>query len=308
LDLYKAGLAVNSRYSSFHDAIGIALLDLATDAWDRGADPDPLLDQAQAAFEQAIAVAPDQGNGDGNVGALHARRAWFQRARGEDPSANVRAAVESLDQAIERIPDNSEFWADLGMAHSILAGYDLEQGRDPRPSLAQASRAIRNALDKNPQHAQSQLYLGQTRATLARFRARQGQGRGEDFEQAAHAFQKAIDLEPENHEYQVAFGHFCRVWAVFQRDTGRDPGPSLARGLELVNQVLAARPTWPDARILRASLFLVEAQSSVTAAERRELAASAAREFSGALAINPGLDKAWRSQAALAQQIAAAPR
>jgi serine/threonine-protein kinase len=308
LDVYNAGLVVNPRYQHFHNGIGIVLLAQASDAWDRGAAPEPILDQAQTAFEQAIAVAPDQGYGYGNVGVIHAQRAWFQRARGQDPGASVRAAVKSLILATERIPDYSGFWADLGKVHAILAEYDLEQGRDPRPSLAQAATAIHIALDKNPKDAQSQLYLGELRATWARLHARQGQGRAADFELAAQAFQKAIDLEPENQGYQVAFGHFYRRWAVFQRSTRHGPSPSLARGLELVNQVLAARPNWPDARILRASLLVLQAQGSVLAAERREQAASAARDFSSALAINPGLDKAWRAQAALAQQIAAAPR
>jgi serine/threonine-protein kinase len=216
--------------------------------------------------------------------------------------------VASLHQAIARIPDNSGFWADLGKAHAILADYDLEQGRDPRPSLAQASSAIRSSLDKNPKDAQAQRYLGETRATWARLRARQGQGRAEDFALAAEAFQKAIDLEPENQDYQIACGHFYREWAAFQRTMGYGSGPALAHGLDLVNHVLAARPDWPDARILRASLLVLQAQSSEVFAERRAQAASAAQEFSTALARNPGVDKAWRTQAALAQRIAAAPR
>jgi serine/threonine-protein kinase len=239
---------------------------------------------------------------------VHAQRAWFQRARGQDPSANVRAAVESLKRALERNPRHPTFWADLGMAYSILAAYELEHDRDPQPSLAQASAAIDNALDNNPQDPQSQLYLGETRGILARFRARQGLGKAEDFEQAAQAFQKAIELAPENQEYPIAFGHFCRGWAIFQRDTEHGTGGPLARGLELVNQVLATHPTWPDARILRASLLLLQAQSSGSDAERREQAKRASEDFSKALAINPVLDKAWRSQAALAQQLASAPR
>jgi len=216
--------------------------------------------------------------------------------------------VESLKRAIELSPDNSTFWANLCMAHTILAGYNLEHGRDPQPSLVQATEAIRKAIDNNPKDATAQRYLGETNGTWARFRARQRQGKAEDFEQAAQAFEQAIDLAPEDQEYRVAFGHFCRDRAAFQRDPGNPPGSSLARGLELVNQVLATRPTWPEAWILRASLRLLQAQSSGPAAQRREQAASAAADFSRALAIHPTLDKAWRSQAALAQQLAAGPR
>jgi len=305
LDMYKAGLAINPEIPQLHNGIGSVLMGQAKAAWDRGTMPEPLLDQAQTAFEQAIAAAPDQGWGYNNVGSVLAQRAWFQRARGEDPSANVRAAVDALSRAFERTSDPS-FWTNLGMAHSLLATYDLEHERDPQPSLAQASSAIRNALEKNPKDARSQFYLGETRGTLARFRAQQGHGSAEDFEQSAQAFQQAIDLEPENQDYQIAFGHFCRAWAMFQRDTGIDAGPSLKRGIDLANHVLAIRPAWSDARTLRASLLLLQAQLSASAAERHERSAKAAEDFTQALAINPALDKAWSSQAALAQRLASA--
>jgi eukaryotic-like serine/threonine-protein kinase len=308
LEMYKAGLAVNPKVADLHNDIGIVLMDQAKEAWDRGADPDPVLDQAQAAFEQAIAVAPEEGYGYDNVGEVHAQRAWLQRARGQDPSAHVGAAVKSLQLALGRNPRHPTFWADLGMAYAILAAYELEHDRDPQPSLAQASAAIDGALDRNPQDPQSQLYRGETRGILARLRAKQGLGKPEDFEQAAQAFQKAIELAPENQEYPIAFGQFCRGWAIVQRDTAHGPGGPLARGLELVDQVLATHPTWPDARILRASLLLLQAQRAGSDAERREHATRASADFSQALAINPVLDKAWRSQAALAQQLASAPR
>jgi eukaryotic-like serine/threonine-protein kinase len=308
LDVYKEGLTINPKLPDLHTGIGAILMEQAKEAWDRGVRPDPLLDQARAAFEQTIAAAPEKGFGYANVGEVFALQAQFQRSRGEDPSAAALAAVDVLKRAIERIPDHPTFWADLGMAHSILAAYELEQGRDPQPSLVQASSAIRNALEKNPEDAQSQFYLGETRGTRARFRALQRQGRSEDFEEAAQAFQKAIDLSPEKQEYQIAFGHFCRAWASFQGETGKDPDASLKRGIELANQVLGRRPTWPDARVLRASLLLLLAQRSTRAEERRDQGARAAEDFAKALAVNPVLEKVWRSQVAFAQQIAAGPR
>jgi serine/threonine-protein kinase len=215
-----------------------------------------------------------------------------------------------LNRGIERIPNQTAFWADLGMAHAVLAAYDLEHGRDPQPSLEQASKAIRTAQEETPNDVQSQLYLGETRGIAARFRARQGRGNAGDFAEAAQALQKAIDLEPDNQDARIALGHFCRAWAAFQRDTGDDTGSlaSLTRGLALANQVLTQRSAWPYALVLRASLLLAQAQSSPSAAERRTLAASAGQDFTRALALHPALRKVWGSQAALAQQIAAASR
>jgi predicted Ser/Thr protein kinase len=307
LAAYRGGLVINARIPHLHNGIGAVLMDQAKVAWEAGADPEPLLDQARAAFEQAISVAPEQGFGYDNVGEVLIQRAWVQRARGEDPSASVAAAADMLNWAIERIPDHPTFWADLGMAHAIRAAYDLEHGRDPEPSLARATSAIRTALEKNPRDTQAQLYLGETRGILARFRARQGHGADAEFEQAAQAFQRAIDLAPENQDVQIGFGQFCRAWAGFRRDAAGDPGPPLERGLALADQLLARRPSWPDALVLRGSLLVLAAQVSAGAAGRRKQAASAEQDFSRALTINPALDQAWRGQAALAQQIAAAP-
>ncbi|HWU89888.1 MAG TPA: hypothetical protein VN253_21650, partial [Kofleriaceae bacterium] len=307
VDRYRSGLAISPRLPHLHNGLGNVLIDQAAEAWDRGADPDPLLDQARAAFEQAIAAAPEQGFGHANVGEVLTRRARFQRARGEDPSANLRAAVDALKRALERIPDQPTFWANLGTAHALKAAYELEQGRDPEPSLARAAAAIRTALEKNPKEAQAQLYLAETRGLRARWRARRGGDGDEDFEAAARAFQAAIDQAPEQAEYQLALGHFDRAWAAARRATGRSPAPPLERGLALADRLLATRPTWPDARLLRADLLLEQAQASARADERRALGAKAAEDLAAALAGQPALAGPWRSQAALARRLAAAP-
>ncbi len=308
LDAYKAGLVINPKLPHLHNGIGTILMDQAQDAWDRGTDPEPLLDQARVAFEQAIAVAPDQGHGYSNLGEMLSLRASFQRALDEDPSASVRAAVAALKQAIARIPDHPAFWTNLGRAHAILAAYEFDRGRDPQASLMEASSAIRTALAKNPKYALAQRYLGETRGLLARLRARHGQGRAADFEEALQAFQEAIELAPEDQDDQIALGQFYRAWATVQRELGQDPGSSLQRGIEVANQVLAIHPASPDARILRASLFVLQAQGAANTTERRAWGMKAADDFAKALAANPGLEKVWRRQAALAHQLAAALR
>ncbi len=191
------------------------------------------------------------------------------------------------------------------MVHAILATFELEQGRDPTPSLAQATVALESALERNPKSAQAYWYLGETRATRARFKARSKRASVEDFESAAQAFQRAIDLEPENQDQQIAFGHFCRAWASWQQETGRDPGPSLKRGLALASAALVVRPEWPDARILRASLLLVQIEAATRPEERREASRQALEDFTRALAANSNLERVWRSQATRAQQLVA---
>jgi serine/threonine-protein kinase len=306
---YREGVAINPKVPHLHNATGTALLEEATSAWDRGADPLPLVDEARAAYEQAIAVAPAQANGYSNAGYALLERARFETARGDDPSASVGAAVAVLKQALARAPDFGSAWVNLGGAYALAAEHDLEEGRDPGPSLAEAGAAIDKALAHNPKDGEAWLYRGSARATEARFHARKkGGGRAEAFDDAAAAYQKAIDLSPEELSHALAFGHFCEAWASWRREAGLDPGPALGRGLDLAKRALAARPAWPDALVLQASLSLLQAETAGRAEEARDRAAQAVTGFSAALGANANLERRWRGRAAEAQQLAAAPR
>jgi serine/threonine-protein kinase len=308
LALDREGIAINPGLPHLHNGAGTILLEQARETWDRGGDPGPLLDQARAAFEQAIVVAPQQGFGYHNVGEVLAQRAAYRRARGEDPGPAVRAAVPAIERAIERLPEHAPPRANLGMVRAIQAGFELSEGRDPRPGLALAEAALASALQRNPSDAQAHRYLGEVRAIEARYRARQGQGRAEDFDAAARAFQQAMEADPDDPEPRLAWGHLCLAWGAWLQETGRDPAPARRRGLELATALVSARPAWAEARLLRASLLLAQASAGARREERREGGERALADFTAALAANPNLERAWRSQAALAGQVVAASR
>jgi serine/threonine-protein kinase len=305
LAAYRTGLAINPKLPQLYNGLGLALLTQATMAWDRGADPEPALAQAQAAFEQAIAVAPDQGFGFGNLGAARIRRAELQRAQGQDPRAELRAAAVALRIALDRIPDQPQFWAKLGHADAILAARDLATGIDPQPSLDRAAAVLDRALRKNPRSAEALCARGEARATRAERNARRGHGKAGEFTAAAEAFEQAIALAPIDLTYQVALARFCELWARFPRYE-RDPGAALRRGHALVDRVLAARPGWPDALIIRALLLLRQAEDANGDA-RRAYATEAANSFDVALTANPALARVWGPRAVRARQLAAAP-
>jgi serine/threonine-protein kinase len=303
---YREGLTINPRLPHLQNGIGVVLLAQAREAWDRGGDPAALLDQARAAFEQAILAAPEQGVSHHNLTEVLVERARYQRARGEDPSATVREAIPLLRETVALIPDLAAPWANLGTVHALLADFERESGRDPRPSLGEATAALAEALRHNPNDAQSHRALGEARATRASYLDSLKQARPEDFESAAEELQKAVDLAPDNQDARLAFGHFCRVRASWEAASGRDPRPQSQRGLALANQVLEARPAWAEARVLRGSLLLGQAQASREPEERRALGARAAEDFKSAFATNANLEHVWRSRAMLGERLAAA--
>ena len=307
VDRYREGLVLSPGMPHLHNGIGEALVAQAHEAWDHGGDPAALLDQGRSAFQQAIVVAPEQGASHHNLADVLVQRALFQRARGEDPSATVREAIPLIRKAIAMIPDQPTPWGNLGIMYVVLADFERESARDPQPSLALATSAFAEALQRNPSDVPSHRYLGETRVTRARYLDARKQAKPEDFEGAAAEFQKALDLAPDDQDAQIAFGHFCRVWASWQAASGRDPLPALQRGLSLVDQVLAARPAWADARVLRASLLLVQASIARDPEARRPPGARAAEDFKAALAANPNLAPVWKSQGAMAERLATTP-
>jgi tetratricopeptide (TPR) repeat protein len=287
VELFERGIGINARVAPLHNGLGIALAELGREAWERGEDPLPLLGRAQAAYEQAIAVAPKQGWGQNNVGEVHAARAIFQVIQGEDPGAEVRAAEPLYLQAVALLPGQANPWANLAKVRSTLATFELEQGRDPRASLAKAQEALGQALQRNGEEPQAWLYQGEVHGLRARWLGRQhAPDAGAEFEQAAVAYEKALRLAPRNQDARAAFGHFCREWGLWLKDSGQDASAPLKRGLALADELLAARPSWPEAMLLRASLLrAIGAPEEASLPER-------------ALAANPHWARWWKNQSA----------
>ncbi|WP_163999972.1 serine/threonine-protein kinase [Pyxidicoccus caerfyrddinensis] len=292
--LYRQGLTVNAKLPQLHNGLGSTLLSQAELRWEDGGDPEPLLAASQRAFEQARTVAPQQAYGYNNLGEVWAMRATFQLAQREDPGASVRAAVEAYEHALELMPDDADLWANLARAHGVNATWAQERGGDPRRDVARAEEALARARALNPRLGSAWRYLGEARAVRARWLARQGSARDADFEEAEAAFRQALELAPAQLEYRLAAGHFHRQWAEWKERQGGDSTPALQRGLELAGHVLAARPRWARARVLRASVLLALARTSAPAEQRQAWSDEAREDLEGALAHNPHLVPAWQ--------------
>jgi len=291
-EMYREGLELSPGIPQLHNGLCLTLVQRAQADWDRGGDPFPALDQARAACERSVALAPRSGYGHINLGEVLAHRALYQRARGEDPGPSVHAADEALRQALQWLPENAGALANRGMVHAILATFELEHGRDPRPSGARAEAALRQALARNPTHAEAWYYLGEALGA----KALSAEGRSQDSEEAVRAFEKGLELAAERQEFRIGFGHFLRRWSTRLMRGKQDPGPSLQRGLELAHQLLVVRPGWPDARLLRGSLFALQAElPSATLGQKQQWRGQAREDLSRALSANPGFQREWGS-------------
>jgi predicted Ser/Thr protein kinase len=288
LEVYRQGLAINQS-PQLHNGLGSALLLQARQSWRYGGDAFPLVDQAQASFEQAIRLAPKQVYGHANLGEAYLWRATYQQLQSQDASASMRASVASFEQALKLAEEMADSHANLGASMRLLAAADLQAGRDPRPSFQRADKALQEAIKLNPRHGRARLWLAQLQELMARWHARKGQGRAEDFLLAQRTFEEALTLLPDTAEAHLAFGSFQHAWAVWEKDTGRAPAPQLERGLALVQQALSTCPQWPQALLLRARLTLLRADLESHSEAQQSLRAQAQEDLAQALSKNPHL-------------------
>jgi predicted Ser/Thr protein kinase len=283
IELYRKGQSINGKLPHYPHALGTALLLRAELVWDEGGDAFPLLDQAEAAYEQARALAPQQANAYSNLGHVHTFRAMFLRRKRADPVPSARAAVALYRQALELVPRDAQIWTSLARVHYIQAAWAVETGRDPATDLEQALQALRQALTVNPRLGTALRYQGETLATRARWLARRGQANARDFEVAAQSFQQALEISREWKEYHLGLSLLRRDWARWLAQEGGDPSPLLKESLALVDEALASRPRWAYARAARGSILLAMGDGE------------GQKELEQALASNANLVPEWAS-------------
>ncbi|HEX8706081.1 MAG TPA: protein kinase [Myxococcaceae bacterium] len=296
LDACRKGLAINPRMTPISYIEGLTLMEQARGAWTRGEDPLPLLDQAQQSFERARVLEPEQANTYHNLAYLHATRAMYLNKLAQDSLPSARAALQASREAQKRAPEHVLTLNNLGHASQLLAALTLEAQGDPREHLTHALEILHQALAKAPGDAYARLYLADAQTLRARWQARQGQGTDKDFEEAAQTYQEAIRLGGTSLDFRLALGHLYHEWAVWRQQAGIDPHLSLEQGLKLTDEVLAARPSWAEARALRASLQVLRFKSRPDAAPQY---AQALQELRDALRANPNLQPTWEKLSSL---------
>jgi len=256
LTLFAQGLTATPDSLHLLNAKSLASLQLAREAWNRGEEPSPRFHEAQATLDEALRVSQEKFSSYTTVGAVKLQRALYALDLGEDPTEYLHAARKAYWKAIDRAPDHAHAWAQLGRTFQLLAVVDLKQGRAPRKNLALAFEALEQARLRNNRYASALAYLAEVQALEAHVKARRGEAQARDFEAVMDTFLSACALDPGDQDIPLAFGHFLQKQATWQKETGRDPLPSLERGLALANALIRQRPLWANPLLLRASLTL----------------------------------------------------
>ncbi|MBN9684347.1 MULTISPECIES: serine/threonine-protein kinase [unclassified Corallococcus] len=249
----RLGLAINPRIENFSFLEGLAFMDEARDAWERGESPLPLIEQARHSFERARSVAPESADAYNNLSHLHATGAVYQQALGQDPSPSLQAAVQASREALKRAPEQCLALSNLGRALRLQATALMDTRRDPGVPLSKALGALQQAIAHAPGDKDATLYLAEAQALRARWRKAD-----RDFEEAARTYQSALSLSGGSLDFRLALAHFYREWAAWRQQSGLDASGLIEQGLLRVGEVLEARPSWAEAQALRANLQLLQ--------------------------------------------------
>ena len=265
-EMYRQGLAINAAIPQLWNGEGIALSELAQEAWDRGEDPAPWIAQTKVCYRAAIRVAPDQSFGYTNLSDLLIHEGLW--------SGHVRALAEA-EAVIERgrqvAPRDTGLLANAGRCQAVRVAWAVWTGADPRVSLKSGEAFLAQALAQDPKDHDAWQYLGELRAALTRWKAAWSQAADADFTAARTAFDQAQKANPEAQDTVLALGQLWEAQARWERAQGRDAGESLTRGLAQAGALLKVRPRWAEALALRGRLCLDQAETNAPNAPSGQL-------------------------------------
>jgi serine/threonine-protein kinase len=282
-ELNHQGLAINAASPHLHNGEGIALSELAREAWERGEDPAPWSAEAKACFRRAIQAAPAQSYGYLNLSdQLITESMWFRNPR---TLAEAEAVVQRGRQVA---PGDQGLLDNAGHCSAVRVAWAVASGADPRRQVQRGEALLAQSLALDPKNRDTWQYLGALRAAHARWKAAWSQVTEADFATAREAFDHALAADPASQESLLSLGQLWRDQAEWELVRGVDAGRSLAEGNARAAALLRARPRWAEALALRATLRLFEAEAEPRGT-RREKGREALKELAACEGANPHL-------------------
>lgn len=293
-ELNRQGLAINPAIPNLHNGEGMALSELAREAWDRGENPAGLSAEAKACFQQAIRVAPTQSYGYLNLSdQLITEGRWFARA-------SALAEADAVVQRGRRVaPGEPSLLANGGHCSAVRVAWALTSGADPRAEAHRGETLLAQALALDPKGHDPWQYRGELRAALARWKAVRARATEADFSSAREAFDQALAADPAAQDTWLALGQLWRAQAEWEHAQGRDAGRALAEGSACAEALLRSRPHWAEALALRATLRLLAGELAAGGARREQLQ-EALRDLTASVNANPHLARVlapWMARA-----------
>lgn len=196
-----------------------------------GNDLAAVVEAALPACRAVVVADPDRVGGHLGQSALWVRLAEWNLERQQAPEAALGEVERAAGRALELDPDNGEAMSRLGSAAVLRAQHLLGEGGDPTARIAEAVAWFEAASTRDPSRLETIANLGKAHWLTAAFVQEKGGDPREALKRAGTAFERAEDAaDPDDPEIAVMSNNAGAVWfrrAMWERDNGHDPGPSL---------------------------------------------------------------------------------
>jgi len=263
-----------------------------------GRDPSGDWSAAEKAYDDALALAPNDADGLNGRGRVRTSRALWLMGRGGDPEPSWRDAEGDFEAALRR--DAGDLRARCGLA--ALEGYravlQIYTGGHPLPAMARGELQLTEALALRPGDAGLLTQRAGIRVNRALFAIRARRDPLPDFAAAEEDFAEAIRRNRES--YAAWYGRaMLRTNRGAWRDTeGGDPDADYAAAEEDAGQAIRINANSPDAWRARARLRANRGLRTVArSGDPRPDWTAAQDDFDRALAVNPNEAQNWFERA-----------
>ncbi|MDA8018780.1 MAG: protein kinase [Thermoanaerobaculia bacterium] len=252
-------------------------------------EAEPLLRQAEAAFERALSAArsdPELHLERCRLGNDIITNAYRIGQEGQQP---YQRAVETCRDARSLLPDDPEPWLAEASLEYFLAWSRSETLRDPIEALNRLRVAAERALELAPESAEAFRLLGLEASERGEWAGSTGRSGRSDFERAQALLRRAVELQPDSSSQHYALGTSLFSLGFEEMFQGEDPRTTLQEAADSLRHAQRLSPGSYSAPSMMGSTYGVMAMYSLEhGLDPLEHLRRSIGAFEQALEIEPG--------------------
>ncbi|MFN7957655.1 MAG: protein kinase [Holophagaceae bacterium] len=220
-------------------ALGKAYYQWGNARQDQNLDPTAQLQLGLEAFESLSAEKRDY-TVENHLGLIHQTWSEFEEQRGRDASGHLDGAIAAYERATRMDPYLLPAWINLGTCLHQRA--TLPRGPHPEKDLAAALQVLEQARTLNPKHFVPYFVEGKVLFSRALREQDRGGNPEPDLLRSVEANRRGLAINASMPHLHNGIGVAQLQLARYAWETGRDPGPFLARADGAFRQATAVAP------------------------------------------------------------------
>lgn len=259
-----------------------------------GQDPSGNYDKAVEAYRSSLKHKQEDPIALYNLGCVYADQANYEASLGKDPTGILKESISLELKASNSMPGNPYILNMLGFDYYILADYLVENQKDASDALSESRKYFVEANKIDATYFMPYSNLGDLEQVHARMAIQKGKSPIDSFQASRKAYLKSIKCNKEEPATYSGMANTYRQEADWRLQQKQSATASISSGFEYITKSLAMSADNPDSLAIQGALFLLKAKTEKNAAQRSQLAASAATALQKAIQLNPVLAKDYQ--------------